>query len=117
MFRKAIVIDVNRIDGIQDENGYSTSPERDRIVFKPLNCTSKQFIDWYCTVHEVCSDGEVIIDLGGQYNLPSKGELIEVSYDEYMEAWLNYKVWAIKNQIRFNAEMAIKEIIEVNNEG
>jgi len=83
-----------------------TSPDREEYVIEGVNCTPREFIDWFLIMPEgqdFCSSGNDLIDIGGSSLDLSVGARLSVCFEEYFTAWLKRQTdWAL-NQIRIDS--------------
>jgi len=82
------------------------SPDREEYVIEGVNCTPREFIDWFLIMPEgqdFCSSGDDLIDIGGSSLDLSVGARLSVDFEDYFSVWLKKQVDWVLNQIRIDS--------------
>ena len=121
--RKAIVVDSLEqgpsVHGYRDDDGgllFDTTPDRTKIYLKGINCTQREFMDWFLTIEEsldrwdlLSSCDDSLVDIGGSPIDLSVGTVLEITFDDYFEALIELRIKkAIHDIDRFIADKKVQ---------
>jgi hypothetical protein len=90
-----------------------SNPDRTNYFIEPINCTNAQFLDWFLETEsgrDFCSDGEMLIDIGGSTMSLTIGDTLTVGFSEWFKAWLDRSADYGKCAIASAVEKALANI-------
>ena len=101
-----------------DPDEFYIGPDREDVLLEGVGCTVEEFLDWFMETEEgekFCRISGGMTDIGGSKLDLSEGALINVTWDEYFDRYLEKKAYRAKKELKRMCTESMELISNHNN--